>query len=375
MSGLTTVYHAEVVGSMLRPPWLVEAREAMRAGKIAADEYEAIADRAVDEALRIQEAAGVDVVTDGEMRRDFFADLFIHGMEGFSQESSWTARFHGYDGDVAMEAEIPFTVTEKIKPRSSPTLKEFLAVRDKARLPLKVTLPSPTLISTFWSADRSTGAYRDVFELFVDAADALRDWMRELFDAGCRYLQIDDPELLHMFADPQVRADYAKRGIDPERFKSQGAEILGYIASVQRPEDAVLALHVCKGNGTQSFIAKGGYEDICREVFQRADAFDVFLMEFDDERSGSFEPLRYLPEEKVAVLGLVSTKWVALEDPELLRRRIEEASRFHPKERLALSPQCGFASASETAEQRMISEDTQSAKLKLVADVAQSVWA
>jgi 5-methyltetrahydropteroyltriglutamate--homocysteine methyltransferase len=375
MTGLTTVYHAEVVGSMLRPPWLVEAREAMRAGKIAPDDYETIADRAVDEALRIQVAAGVDVVTDGEMRRDFFADLFIHGMEGFSQESSWTARFHGYDGDVAMEAEIPFTVTEKIKPLSSPTLKEFLAVRDKTRLPLKVTLPSPTLISTFWSADRSTGAYRDVFELFVDAADALRDWMRELFDAGCRYVQIDDPELLHMFADPQVRAEYAERGIDPERFKSQGAEILGYIASVPRPRDAVLALHVCKGNGTQSFIAKGGYEDICREVFQRADAFDVFLMEFDDERSGSFEPLRYLPEEKVAVLGLVSTKWVALEDPELLRRRIEEASRFHPKERLALSPQCGFASASETAEQRMITEDTQSAKLKLVADVAQSVWA
>ena len=177
-----------------------------------------------------------------------------------------------------------------------------------------------------------------------------------------------------MFADPEVRAEYAERGIDPEEFKSQGAEILGYVASVPRPKDAILALHVCKGNGTQSFIAKGGYEDICREVFQRADAFDVFLMEFDDERSGSFEPLRYLPDEKVAVLGLVSTKWVALEDAAMLRKRIEEASRFHPKDLLALSPQCGFASASETAEQRMITEETQSAKLKLVADVARSVW-
>ena len=126
MTGLTSVYHADVVGSTLRPPWLVEAREAMRAGKLAPDEYEAVADRAVDQALRIQEAAGVDVVTDGEMRRDFFADLFIHGMEGFSQESSWTAKFHGFDSDVAMEAEIPFTVTEKIKPLSSPTLREFL---------------------------------------------------------------------------------------------------------------------------------------------------------------------------------------------------------------------------------------------------------
>jgi 5-methyltetrahydropteroyltriglutamate--homocysteine methyltransferase len=143
---------------------------------------------------------------------------------------------------------------------------------------------------------------------------------------------------------------------------------------VPRPDGAVLGVHVCKGNGTQSYIARGGYEDICREVFRRAEGFDVFLLEYDDERSGSFEPLRHLPDDKVAVLGMVSTKWVQLEDPDVLRGRIDEAARFHPRERLALATQCGFASASETAEQRKITDSVQEAKLALVADVARSVW-
>jgi 5-methyltetrahydropteroyltriglutamate--homocysteine methyltransferase len=374
MDEATAVYHADVIGSMLRPPWLVEAREAMRAGRLDAAEYKTIEDRAVDEALRIQETAGVDVVTDGEMRRDIFFDLFVNGMEGFSHERAWTVEFHARDTEVAFEVDIPFTVTGRIKPLSSPALTEFVDAKDRTQRPLKVTLPSPTLVGAFWSAERSRPAYRDAFELFADAADALRAWIGELFDAGCRYIQIDAPEFNEVYADPHVRDEYVQRGIDPERFKSEGAELLGHVASVPRPEGAILGLHVCKGNGTQSFIAKGDYEDICREVFQRADAFDVFLMEYDDERSGSFDPLRHLPDDKMAVLGLVSTKWVELEQPEMLRGRIDEAARFHPKERLGLATQCGFASAAETADQRKITDDVQAAKLKLVADVAQSVW-
>jgi 5-methyltetrahydropteroyltriglutamate--homocysteine methyltransferase len=273
-----------------------------------------------------------------------------------------------------MEVEIPFTVTEKIKRRSSPALDEFLASKDRTKLPLKMTLPSPTLISAFWSSEGSKDAYSDPFELFTDAAEALRDWAGELFDAGCPYVQIDAPEFNQVFADQRIRDEYIERGIDPERFKVEGAELLGRVASVNRPANTVLGLHVCKGNGTQSWLAQGGYEDICREVFKRADGFDVFLMEYDDDRSGSFEPLRHLPDDKVAVLGLVSSKLQALEDPEVLRGRIEEAARFHPKERLALATQCGFASASETAEQRLFTDDAQAAKLKLVADVAHAVW-
>jgi 5-methyltetrahydropteroyltriglutamate--homocysteine methyltransferase len=239
---------------------------------------------------------------------------------------------------------------------------------------LKVTLPSPTLINAFWSSEGSRDAYADPFELFADAAEALRDWMRELFDAGCKYIQIDAPEFNEVYADQRVRDDYATRGIDIERFKAEGAELLGHVGSVDRPEGTVLGLHVCKGNGTQSWIAEGGYEEISREVFKHADGFDVFLMEYDDDRSGSFEPLRHLPDDKVAVLGLISTKWQALEDADMLRRRIDEAAKFHPKQMLALTTQCGFASANETAEQRLMTEEAQAAKLKLVADVAHSVW-
>ena len=185
---------------------------------------------------------------------------------------------------------------------------------------------------------------------------------------------MDAPEFNLVYADARIRAEYTERGIDPERFKVEGAELLGVLGSVPRPEGSVLGLHVCKGNGTQSYIARGGYEDISREVFQRAEGFDVFLMEYDDERSGSFEPLRHLPDDKVAVLGMLSTKWVELESAELLKQRIDEAAQFHPKEQLGLTTQCGFASASETAEQGLTSVVAQAAKLARIADVARDVW-
>jgi 5-methyltetrahydropteroyltriglutamate--homocysteine methyltransferase len=308
------------------------------------------------------------------MRRDIFYDAFVAGMEGFSREPARTVHFHRPDEDEAFEVEIPFTVTGKITARRSPALEEFLAAKDRTSRPLKVTVPSPTMVSGFWNDARSRSAYKDPFELFADSAAAVREWVRQLFEAGCPYVQIDAPELNEIYADPRVRAEYAARGLDPDRYMIEGAEFLAHVAEVPRGPDTILGLHVCKGNGTQSYIAVGGYEDICEQVFRRAQGFDVFLMEYDDDRSGSFEPLRHLPDDKVAVLGLVSTKWQELEDPAQLRRRIENAARFHPKERLALATQCGFASASETAEQRLITSEVQAAKLKLVADVAHDVW-
>jgi 5-methyltetrahydropteroyltriglutamate--homocysteine methyltransferase len=370
----SAIYRADVVGSLLRPPWLIQARQALRARTLPLEKYQAIEDRAVAEAIAIQEQAGVDVLTDGEMRRDIFFDLFVNGMTGFSRAIAYTVRFRGKQAEDAMEVQVPFAVTDKVQARSSPALAEFLAVKDRTTRPVKVTLPSPMLIGGFWSAEHSRDAYPDPFELFAEAAQVVRRWVRELFDAGCRYVQIDAPEFNEVYADARVRADYEARGIDPERFKAEGAELLGYVAGVSRPAGALLGLHVCKGNGTRSWIAEGGYEDICRDVFKRADGFDVFHLEFDDERSGSFEPLRHLPDDKVATLGLISTKWETLEDPDVLRRRIAEAAAFHPEQRLALATQCGFASASETAEQRRITPATQAAKLKLVADVAHSIW-
>ena len=273
-----------------------------------------------------------------------------------------------------MVVEIPFSVTGRLKVHSSPLLDEYLAAKDRTDKPLKVTMPSPTLIGAFWNNELSREAYSDPFELFADAAELLRGWAEELFAAGCPYVQVDAPEFNEVYADARIREEYEERGIDTERFKTEGAELLGRLGSVPRPEGSVFGLHVCKGNGTQSYIARGRLRGHLREVFQRAEDFDVFLMEYDDERSGSFEPLRHLPDDKVVVLGMVSSKWEALEDADELKRRIDEAAQFHPKENLGLATQCGFASASETAEQRLMTAEAQAGKLKLIADVAHDVW-
>jgi 5-methyltetrahydropteroyltriglutamate--homocysteine methyltransferase len=369
-----TIYRADVVGSMLRPRELVEARAAWREGRLAEDEYRAVEDAAVDRALRIQEEAGVDVATDGEMRRDIFFDFFVSGAEGVTPHMAWTVQFLDAEGNEAMQVPIPFAVTEKLRPRSSPGLAEYLYAKDRTELPVKVTLPSPTLVTAFWNREASADAYPDPFDLIADATGIVRTWIAELADAGCPFIQIDAPELNEVYADPRIRAEYTERGISPERFMAEGAEHLQAVTQLDLPEGTTLGVHVCKGNGTQSHIAAGGYEDIARDVFRRADGFDVFHLEFDDERSGSFEPLRHLPDDKVAVLGLVSTKWTRLEDQDELRRRIEEASAFHPLEHLAIGTQCGFASAAEMAEQRMITEETQVDKLRRVAQTARAVW-
>jgi 5-methyltetrahydropteroyltriglutamate--homocysteine methyltransferase len=369
-----TAYRADVVGSMLRPRELVDARAGFRAGTVAEEACRAVEDHAIDAALRIQEAAGVDVATDGEIRRDLFFDFFVSGAEGIAPGDGWVARFRNAESEEAMAVKMPFVVTGKLQATGSPGLAEYLYARERTHLPVKVTLPSPTAVTPFWTKEASSDVYPDVFELVADATEIVRGWVAELAEAGCPYIQIDAPELNALYADERIREEYAQRGISPERYMAEGAERLGDVAKVDLSAGTTLAVHVCKGNGTQSWIAEGGYEDIARDVFKRASGFDRFLLEFDDERSGSFEPLRHLPEDKVAVLGLISTKWTALEDPGLLQRRIEEASRFHPRDRLAISTQCGFASAAETAEQRKITEQTQLDKLRLVAQTARAAW-
>jgi 5-methyltetrahydropteroyltriglutamate--homocysteine methyltransferase len=367
-----TIHRADVVGSMLRPPRLVEARRAMRAGEVEPEDYRAIEDAAVDEAIRIQERAGVDVVTDGEMRRDIFFDFFISGLSGVSFIPAQTIRFHGHREDDGMEVTIPFSVTERIEARACPAVAEFAYARERTSLPVKVTLPSPMMILGFYG-DASREAYPDPFDLAIDAAAIVRRWIGELADAGCAYIQIDAPELAEAYVSDDIRKDYAARGIDPTRFLELGTELVAGLAEAERG-DALLGMHVCKGNGTQSWIAEGGYDAFAENVFRRAAGYDVFHLEYDDERSGTFEALQHLSDDKIAVLGLVSTKWVALEDPALLRARIEEAARYHPLEHLALAPQCGFASAAETAEARKVTEATQVDKLRLVAEVAHEVW-
>lgn len=367
-----TPIRAEVVGSLLRPPELVEARAAFRSGRVDHAALRAAEDAAVDEALRLQESAGVDVVTDGEMRRSIFFDFFVSGLEGLSPLPGLTVRFHGKRPEDEMEVTVPFTVTGRIAPRRCPGVEELAYAKARTSLPVKVTLPSPMMILGFWN-ERSRAAYPDPFALAADAADAVRGWMVELADAGCEYIQIDAPELAEAFADARVRAEYEERGISAAEFLDVGTELVCGLGDVDLPGTR-LAMHLCKGNGTQSWIAEGGYEALAARVFERAKGFDAFLLEYDDERSGSFEPLAALPDDRTAVLGVVSTKWTELEDVERLCARIEEAARHHPLDRLAVSTQCGFASASETAAQRRITPGTQGAKLRLVAAVADRAW-
>jgi 5-methyltetrahydropteroyltriglutamate--homocysteine methyltransferase len=369
----TPAYRADVVGSMLRPPELIEARGAMRAGQVPFEEYKAIEDRAVDASLRIQEDAGVDVVTDGEQRRDIFFDFFVSGMSGTSMvPTGFSVDFHGATLEDAMSVVIPFAVTEKIEARPCPALAEYEYAAAHTDKPVKLTLPGPSMILGFYG-EPTRSAYPDPFVLIEEATAIVAGWMGELAAAGCAYIQIDAPDLAEMYAESSLARSYIERGIDPERLKDVASSLVGSLGDVPTP-GAIKAMHVCKGNGTRAWLAEGGYGPFAEHVFSRAQGFDVFHLEYDDERSGDFEPLAKLPDDKAAVLGLVSTKWTHLEQPDQLKARIDDAARFHPKEQLALATQCGFASGAETAEAKKITEQTQADKLKLVADVAHEVW-
>lgn len=363
--------HAEVVGSMHRPAELVRAREQFRAGELAPQALAEIEDAAVDAALALQEEAGLEVVTDGEMRRDFFFDFFVRGVSGLSLAPAATLTFHNSESD-AEQMEIPFSVTEKIRALECPGVAEFRYASQHTDKLIKVTLPSPMMMLGFYG-DASREVYPDPFELAVDATEAVQQWMRQLAEAGCRYIQIDAPEMCEVYIDQRERDRNAAQGISPDRFISVGTELLAQLGALELP-GVRKAVHVCKGNGTQSWLAEGGYGDFTKHVFRRLDGFEVFHMEYDDDRSGDFEPLSHLPDDKVAVLGLVSTKWARLEDPDVLVARIDDAARFHPKERLAIAPQCGFAAAAMTAEDRKVLPETQRDKLRLVTSVARRVW-
>ena len=375
MGTQTTVFHADVVGSLLRPPELAAAREAHRAGRIPAEGLSKVEDRAIDEALRMQEEIGFDVVTDGEFRRDLFFDIFFRGLTGLSTGTPWTAVFRNRKTNTAMEVTIPFTAVEKVRSNGScAAVDEFLYVAERTDRVVKVTLPGPTTAPiVMWHQEHSRDAYPDWYGLAEDTAEVIRGWIGQLADAGCKYIQIDAPDIAQAFADPQVRDDYAARGIEPDRFMDLGMDLYGSLPGAA-PSGTMVSLHVCKGNGTQSWIAEGGYDDFAAAVVRKASGYDGYHFEYDDERSGTFEALKSVPDDKAVSLGLVSTKWTTIEEPDALRARVDDAARFHPKEMLSISTQCGFASGGETADQRMITDETQRRKLEVIVETARSIW-
>jgi 5-methyltetrahydropteroyltriglutamate--homocysteine methyltransferase len=248
------------------------------------------------------------------------------------------------------------------------TIEEFSYARGRARVPVKITMPSPLVVYGAWSPEHSRPAYSDAFELFADAAAIIRAEAAELARLGCTYIQIDSPDL-GTLVDPENRALRENLGMDTERTLTEGVDIINSVADVP---GVTFGLHICKGNYESKWIATGGYEFTADKVFGRSDNFDVFLLEYDDERSGSFEPLANVPDDKMVVLGLVSSKLPGIEPVDELIARIDEAARYVGKERLALSTQCGFSPVSIGG--NLIGEDTQQRKLELVAEVAHKVW-
>jgi 5-methyltetrahydropteroyltriglutamate--homocysteine methyltransferase len=362
-----TVFRAEVIGSMLRPAYLHRAREAFEAGELPAGEFKRIEDRAVDQVIAMQEGAGVDVVTDGEMRRMFFMGPLFETVEGLEPVSGHTMPWHTPDGRE-IEWEMPLVVTGRLRKRRSMVAEEFSYARARARRPLKGTVPSPLMLFPLWSPEHSTAAYPDAFALFADGVDIVRSEALELAALGCTYIQVDAPELATL-VDPKVCDWYASRGMPAERLLTEGIDMIN--AAVSDIPGVRLGIHLCRGNNVGMWMSEGGYDSIAKALFQRTPAFDAYLLEYDDYRSGSFEPLADAPRDKEVVLGLVSTKKAGMEEPQELRARIEDAGRFFPREQMALSTQCGFASNSAG---NPISEEAEEDKLRLVADVAHEVW-
>jgi 5-methyltetrahydropteroyltriglutamate--homocysteine methyltransferase len=361
------VYRAEVIGSMLRPAYLKEARAAFEQGKLPPHDFKRVEDRAVDQVIAMQEGAGVDVVSDGEMRRYLFMGPITETVEGIEPvEDGSPMPWASEDGEL--EWSVPAAVTSKLRKRRSLVTEEYSYARARARLPLKVTVPSPLVLFGFWSPKYSTGVYSEPFEMFADAADVGRSEIQELVSLGCDYIQIDAPELATL-VDPRVRDWAESLGMPAERMLSEGIEIIN--GMVEGISGVRLGLHLCRGNNVGMWMASGGYDYIASALFERATAFEAFFLEYDDARSGSFEPLSKAPDDKQLVLGLVSTKKPDMETPEELMARIEEAARFYPREQLGLSTQCGFASV---AEGNPITEKVQEEKLRLVADVAHTAW-
>ncbi|MDQ6833337.1 MAG: cobalamin-independent methionine synthase II family protein [Chloroflexota bacterium] len=357
--------HSDVVGSLLRPDYLKEARANHAAGTLNDAAFKQIEDRAVDEAIAMQVRAGVDVISDGEMRRYAFFGHLIEATEGFDKSGGWAIPFHDEQGN-----EILFqrpVVVSRLKRRRHLCAEEFTYLRARTDRPAKVTLISAQQAAAYYDPEQSRGAYPTIDAYLADVVDILRAEVDEVVRLGCTYIQLDAPQYAGLL-DPAIRAGYRQRGNDPDRLLDRCIELDN--AVIGDHPGIVFGIHLCRGNNQSKFYASGGYDPIAAQVFRRT-RFQRFLLEYDDERSGGFAPLTEVPDDRVIVLGLVTTKKPGLESAAILKERIADAARFVPLERLALSPQCGFAS---TEEGNLLTEADQEAKLRLVAAVAREVW-
>ncbi len=363
---------ADVVGSLLRPPGLKKARERRAAGGLSDREFKRIEDRAVDEAVRLQEEAGLEVVTDGEMRRESFQSQLTEAVEGFGEHTIDAFLWGDWRGDATVgdkNVARPRTlgVTGKLRRRRHLSVEEFVYLRARTNVTPKVTLPSPSLFANFWSPEVSRAAYPTLDAFLEDVARILREEVDELVRLGATYVQLDAPQY-PLLLERRTRRFYEERGWDLSRWLSRGVELDNHVIGA-RP-GVTFGFHLCRGNQGSRWLSSGSYEAIAPAIFPNVNA-DRLLLEYDDERSGGFEPLRHVPDDKTVVLGLVTTKTPRRETPDDLEASVREAARHFPLENLAVSPQCGF---STSVVGNAITVEDQKRKLRTLVETAERIW-
>jgi 5-methyltetrahydropteroyltriglutamate--homocysteine methyltransferase len=361
-------FRADHVGSFLRPPALLAARERHRQGEIDAVALREVEDEAIREVVARQESWGLEGITDGEYRRTYFHLDFLEQLEGVEIRGGIAQRFHGAAGEVEFAPPV-MHVTSKLRHVKPIQLADFEYLKSVTTHTPKVTIPSPTMLHFRGGrAAISREAYPDLEGFYADIAACYRDEIRSLADAGCRYLQLDDTNLAYL-CDPKMRAGAEARGDDPNELPRRYAALIN-AAIADRPADMAVCVHLCRGNFQSAWAAEGGYDPVAESLFNDL-AVDGYFLEYDDARSGDFRPLRYVPKGKRVVLGIVTSKVADLESRDELRRRIDEAAKYVPLDQLALSPQCGFSS---TVHGNAITPADEERKMRLIVEVARDVW-
>ena len=361
-------FRADHVGSMLRPKEVHEARAKRQRGEITAEELRLVENAAIEKVIKRQEAVGLQSITDGEFRRAFFHIDFLENLKGVVVKGGLPIRFHSAKGELEFAPPRIEVVGRLVRTRAI-SVDDFGFVRDATSRTAKICIPSPTMLH-FRGGRKgiSEEIYPDIEDFFADLARAFREEIAALAAAGCTYLQLDDTNLAYL-CDPAMRERTREIGEDPDALPRLYARIINdSIAS--RPDGMTVCIHLCRGNFRSAWVAEGGYEPVADVLFNELDV-DGYFLEYDDERSGDFAPLRFVPKGKTVVLGLVSSKVPQLESKDELKARIDEAAEYVPMDQLALSPQCGFSS---TVEGNEITEDDEIAKLNLVVETAAEVW-
>lgn len=360
------IIRADVVGSLLRPKFLLKAQEFRKKGKISEAELTIAEDNAIKEAVLLQEKIGVDVLTDGEMRRPVFCHNFVKAVDGFKWNIPGNSVvWFDMEGNKIIDP-VTVGVVKKMKKKNDISVDEFAFLRGITNRPTKITIPSPTMMSYYFAPGISNKVYKSPIKFLQEVTKILKEAVIQLEKIGVTYIQVDAPEF-GMLLDPIQQDWFKEKGFNPNALINDGVKMIN---EVLEGFSGTTALHICRGNDKNRFMAIGGYEKIAKVVFKKTKV-NRLLLEFDSDRSGDFSPLRFVSKDKIVILGLISTKSPILEKTKDIINRIEDAAKFVQKDNLAISTQCGFASV---ATGNNLTFKDQENKLKLVVKIARQVW-